>query len=124
MKRKSRVGALNMGSIQDVAVNDVLPATVGFIGAALLSKNISFLTTNPQMANIVKLGGGIVLASMGGGMLTRMGIGVAANGAYNLIAPQINLPAIQLLPPGQRSMYLAGTPEMVMPEGNTVVKVQ
>jgi hypothetical protein len=130
-RKKSRVGALNMNSIQSVAVNDVLPATVGFVAGALISKNISFLTNNPEMSNLVKLGGGIVLASMGNGLITRMGVGLAANGAYNLIAKQINLPQIQLLPPGQRSMYLAGnssgmygTPEFVSPDGNTVVKMQ
>lgn len=117
MKRKrSKVGALSMGSIQDVAMNDVLPAAVGFIAGGLLQKNIQMMTDNPTIANVVKIAGGVVLASQGSGLLFRMGVGLAANGVYNAVAPQLNLPSISLLPPGQASVYLSGTPMSVLQE--------
>lgn len=114
MKRK-RIGALKMGGIQDIAVDQVLPAVVGYLAGEILTKQLTFLGNNATMANIVKLGGGLLLASQGNGMLNRAGIGLAANGGIALVLPSLEKAGIaRLLPPGVPSAYIAA-PQYLAP---------
>jgi hypothetical protein len=66
---------------------------------------------NSTTGNIIKLAGGIFLAAQGGGLVTRMGIGLAANGAVGFALPALqkaNIAGVNLLPPGSFAAKLSG----------------
>ena len=109
MKRK-KIGALKTGGIANILIQEAVPAAVGFLAADLLTKNLSFLSSNPTMASVVKIGGGALLAAQGGGMFAGIGVGMAANGVVSFAKPVFNMTGMGLLPPGMPSRYLAGTP--------------
>src|SRR5262245_16480719 len=119
MKRK-RIGALKTGGITDIAMQDVLPAVIGYLAGEVIDKQLTFLNNNPMMGNIVKLGGGLFLAAQGNGIINRAGIGLAANGGVSLVLPSLQKANIaRLLPPGVPSAYIAAPP-MYTPEGARV----
>ena len=118
MKRKKRIGALNAGGIGNVLIQEAVPAALGFLAADLLTKNLSFLSSNPTIGNVVKIGAGALIAGQGG-MLAGVGIGIAANGVVSFAKPVFNLNGMGLLPPGNPSRYVAGIGE-VFPTGDAV----
>lgn len=123
MKRRKRIGALNAGGIGSTLINQALPVAVGFLAGKLLTKNISFLSSNPTMGNVVKIAGGALLAGQGG-MLAGVGVGIAADGVASFAGPVFNISGMGLLPPGNPSRYVAGTPGagmgLVVPTGDAV----
>lgn len=122
MARK-RIGAFKTSAIQNTLMDDVVPAAVGYIVGEVLTKQLNFLSSNPTVGNVVKLAGGVVLASQGGGLLTRMGVGLAANGAVGFVIPALrNAGIARLLPADVSSFAVAGTPEML--NEPVAVKVQ
>lgn len=121
MKKKGKMRGINAGGVVNILTQQALPAAIGFVAADLITKNLSFLSTNPTMANLVKVAGGAFLASQGGGMLSGVGVGIAANGVVAFAKPVFNLNGVGLLPPGIPSRYLAGTP-VAQPEGAAQLK--
>lgn len=117
-KRKKRIGALNAGGIGNVLIQEAVPAALGFLAADLLTKNLSFLSSNPTIGNVVKIGAGALIAGQGG-MLAGVGVGIAANGVVSFAKPVFNLNGMGLLPPGNPSRYVAGIGE-VFPTGDAV----
>lgn len=114
-KRKRRsVSGLNAKDIQGIAIDSVLPATIGFLVGQILTKQLTvFQGKNATIANAAKIAGGIVLASQGSGMLNNMGIGIAAEGANAIVLPMLKkggIARVNLLPPGEPSVYLSGIP--------------
>ena len=106
----------NAGGVVGVLTQQALPAAIGFVAADLLTKNLAFLSTNPTMGNLVKVAGGAFLATQSG-MLSGVGVGIAANGVVAFAKPVFNLNGVGLLPPGVPSRYLAGTPGAVPADG-------
>lgn len=109
MKRK-RIGAFNSKGAVNTLTQQAIPAALGFLAADLLTKNLSFLSSNPTVGNAVKIGAGVLLAGQGG-MLSGLGVGMAANGVVSFAKPVFNLNGVGLLPPGVPSRYLAGVPD-------------
>lgn len=106
MKRKhKKINGLNTGGIGNILMQEAIPAALGFLAADLATKNLSFLSSNPTIGNVVKIAGGALLASSGGGMMAGLGVGIAANGVVSFAKPVFNL---GLLPPGNPSRYVAG----------------
>lgn len=118
MKRK-RMNGLKMGGIGNTLIQQVLPAAGGFIAGKILTKQLTFLSTNSTVGNLVKIGAGAILAGQRGGFLSAMGVGLAAEGAVGFIQPALESGGIALLPPGQPSRYLAGIdiPDVATPNG-------
>jgi hypothetical protein len=107
MKRK-RIGAMSASGIQG-AVTQALPIAGGYLVGEILTKQLTFLQNNPLMGNIVKLAAGAFLASSGKGLVSGMGIGLAANGAVGAVLPSLQKGGIaRLLPPGVPSAIVAG----------------
>jgi len=102
MARKRKISGL--GDAVGIATN-LLPLVGGFILGSVIEKQFLSGTT---YGHIVKLGGGIALASMTKGMISQAGVGMALNGAVDFI--QENMPTIGLLPPGVPARYIAGSP--------------
>ena len=123
MKKRSKMRGFNAGGVVGVITQQALPAAIGYVAADLLTKNLSFLSTNPTMGNLVKVAGGAFLATQGG-MLSGVGVGMAANGVVSFAKPVFNLNGVGLLPPGVPSRYLAGTPgaQAVTAEGSATLK--
>lgn len=110
MKRRKRIGAFKTSGVIDTITQQALPAALGYLAADLLTKNLSFLSSNPTIGNVVKIGAGALLAGQGG-MFGGLGVGMAANGVVSFAKPVFNLNGVGLLPPGVPSRYLAGVPE-------------
>lgn len=109
-KKKRGVNGFSNG-LQSVAMNDVLPATVGYLAGEVLDKQLTMFAGNSTTGNIIKLAGGIFLAAQGGSLITRMGIGLAANGAVGFALPALqkaNIAGVNLLPPGSYAAKLSG----------------
>lgn len=122
MKKRNRMGALKTGGLVNIVTQEALPVAVGYLVGDLLTKNLSFLSSNPIMGNVIKIGAGVLLAGQGGGMMAGLGVGVAANGVVNFAKPVFKLDGMGLLPPGMPSRYLAGTPANVIEEGGMQIK--
>ena len=104
MKRRKRISGLSdAGSI----ATGILPVLGGYLLANVVQKQ--FLSGS-SYANIVKLGGGIILASMTKGMISQLGVGMALNGAVDIAKPALESAGLGLLPPGDPSRYIAGVP--------------
>jgi len=110
-KKRRGVNGFSTNGLQSVAMNDVLPATIGYLAGEVLDKQLTLFAGNSNTGNIIKLAGGIFLAAQGGGLLTRMGIGLAANGAVGFGLPMLqkaNIAGVNLLPPGSYAAKLSG----------------
>lgn len=127
MKRK-RIGArkgFSMDAVQGMIMNDVLPGAAGYLAGEVLDKQLTLLAKNNTTASLVKVGGGLALSIFADGFLGKMGIGLAVNGATGLALPALEkagIASINLLPPGQRSYYMAGTPATVRQTENVLVQ--
>lgn len=107
MKRK-RIGksGLNSKGITNMVTQDLLPVVGGYVVGDML---ISKLGTNlPVAPRWIKLAGGAILGVTQKGMLSRVGLGLAASGAIELVSDAIKGPGVGLLNPGQSPYYLAG----------------
>lgn len=106
-----------MANLQDSVINDVAPAAVGYVAGEVLDKQLTLFTNKPGVANAIKIGGGLALMAFGpSGFVGRMGVGLAANGAVGLAMPVLEktgIASINLMPPGQRSYLVSGTPEVM-----------
>lgn len=102
MKRRKRISGL--GDASSIAMG-LLPLVGGYLLGNVIEKQ--FLAGSTY-GNIVKLGGGIVLASMSKGMVAQLGIGMAINGAVDIAQPALESAGLGLLPPGAPARYLAG----------------
>lgn len=125
MKRK-RIGAVSAKGIQG-AVMEALPIAGGFIVGNILSKQLTFLSNNPTTGALVKVVAGAVLASSGKGIVSNMGIGIAANGVADVALPALQRGGIaRLLPPGVPSALVAGVGsiDQAAAEAGYMVKVQ
>lgn len=104
-------------NLANIATQTVLPAAIGYLAGQILSKQLTFLSNNPMVGNLVKIGGGIFLAGQGKGMVSGIGAGIAINGAADLVLPALQksgLAGINLLPPGAPNYGMSGlrgTPE-------------
>lgn len=102
MKRRKKISGLgDAGSI----ATGMLPILGGFLLANIVEKQ--FLAGS-SYANIVKLGGGIALASMTKGTVAQLGVGMALNGAVDIAQPALESAGLGLLPPGAPARYVAG----------------
>lgn len=125
MKRK-RIGAkkgFSMDALQSTVMNDVLPGAAGYIAGEVLDKQLTIFAKRNTTASLVKVGGGLALAAFADGFLGKMGIGLAVNGATGLALPALEkagIASINLLPPGQRSYYITGTPGTAVRQPETV----
>lgn len=112
MARRKSIRGISANGIQG-ALMATLPIAGGYIAGEILTKQLTMLASNQNMGNIIKLGAGVVLASSGKGMVSQLGIGLAANGATGFIAPALrNAGIARLLPPGVPSALITGTPLM------------
>lgn len=114
MKRK-RIGkkAYSSANLQSLVMNAVVPGTAGYIAGEVLDKQLTILAKNNTVAALVKVGGGMALSMFVDGFLGKMGVGLAVSGAVSLALPALEkagIASINLLPPGQRSYYITGTP--------------
>ena len=100
----------NAGGVVGVITQQALPAAIGYVAADLLTKNLSFLSTNPTMGNLVKVAGGAFLATQGG-MLSGVGVGIAANGVVAFAKPVFNLNGMGLLPPCLPAVAMPKSPK-------------
>lgn len=105
MKRKRRISGLgDAGSI----ATGLLPILGGYLLGNVIEKQFLSGTT---YGNIVKLGGGIVLASMSKGFVSQLGVGMALNGAVDIAQPALESAGLGLLPPSMPSRWVAGIPQ-------------
>lgn len=107
MKRRKRSRVHGFGDIQNTVMNGVLPAAAGYVAGDVLTKQLTFLASNANTGNLVKLAAGIFLSGQRG-FVGGMGVGLAANGAVGFILPALKNSGIALLPPGVPARYLAG----------------
>ena len=127
MKRK-RIGAkkgFSMDAVQSALINDVLPGAAGYLAGEVLDKQLTLFTQKTTTASLIKVGGGLALSVLADGFLGKMGIGIAVSGAASLALPALEkagMASINLLPPGQRSYYMAGTPATVRQTENVLVQ--
>jgi len=102
MKRRKKISGLS--DVTGIATG-LLPIFGGFLLANIVEKQLLAGTT---YGNIVKLGGGLVIASMTTGMVSKLGMGMALNGAVDLAQPSLESAGLGLLPPGMPARYVAG----------------
>jgi len=109
MKRRTsrRINGRGFSGIQNVLVDQVLPIAGGMLIGNILSKQLTFLSNNPTTGNMVKLAGGVLLATQGG-FMSGLGVGLAANGAAGFVAPALEAAGLGLLPPGVPSYQVNG----------------
>lgn len=111
MKRRKRIGAMSAKGLQG-AVMDALPIAGGYLAAAVLDKQLTFLSNNPTTGAIVKIALGAIVASSGSGAMSGIGVGIAANGVTSFALPALQKGGIaRLLPPGTPSALVAGVGE-------------
>lgn len=105
MARKRRISGLgDAGSI----ATGLLPILGGYLLGNIVEKQ--FLS-GTSYGNVVKLGGGILLASMSKGMVAQLGVGMALNGAVDIAQPALESAGLGLLPPQLPSRWVAGIPQ-------------
>ena len=80
-KKRKRISGL--GDAGSIAMN-LLPIAGGFLLANVVEKQ--FLAGS-SYANIVKLAGGVAIASMTKGTIAQLGVGMALNGAVDIAQP-------------------------------------
>lgn len=97
------------GSIGN-AVSDLLPVLAGFAVGQIATKQLTFLSSNPDTGNMVKLAAGLFFAGSKG-FVGGMAKGVALQGAAGLAMPVLESSGLGLLPPGVPARYIAGIPE-------------
>ncbi len=102
MKRRKRISGL--GDVGGIATG-LLPILGGYLLGNIVEKQFLSGTT---YGNIVKLGGGLVLASMSKGFVAQLGVGMALNGAVDITQPALEAAGLGLLPPGAPARYMAG----------------
>lgn len=102
MKRKRRISGL--GDAAGIATG-LLPVLGGYLLANVVQKQ--FLSGSAY-GNVIKLGGGLVLASMTKGVISQLGVGMALNGAVEIAQPALESSGLGLLPPGAPARYVAG----------------
>lgn len=107
MKRK-RIGKFSQKNLTDMVTQDLLPVTAGYVGGNMLIAQ--FGDRLPVPGRWLKLGLGAVLGVTQRGILSRVGLGLAAAGAVELVSDAVNGPGMGLLPPGQPSYFLNGVP--------------
>lgn len=96
----------NIGS----GAGELLPILAGFAAGQILTKQLTFLSANPAMGNIIKIGAGLFFSG-GKGFVSGLAKGVALQGATGLAMPVLENAGIALLPPGVPARYIAGIPE-------------
>lgn len=127
-KRKrigARKGGFSMDGLQNTIVNDVLPGAAGYVAGEVLDKQLTLFAKNNTTASLIKVGGGLALSAFADGFLAKVGVGLAVNGAAGLALPALEkagIAQISLLPPGERSYYLAGTPAAVKQQERVVMQ--
>lgn len=104
-RRKSRISG-----IKDIggAAMSLLPLLGGYAVAKILDKT----NLGGQYSNLVKLGGGLLLATSTKGMFSGVGLGVALAGAQDIVGPALQSAGIGILEPGMPARYIAGLGEM------------
>lgn len=108
-KRRKRISGL--GDAGSIAMN-LLPIVGGYLVANIVEKQ--FLSGS-SYGNIVKLAGGVLVASMTKGTIAQLGVGMALNGAVDIVQPALESAGLGLLPPGAPARYMAG----LMDNGST-----
>ena len=91
-------------------LTEMLPIVGGYVIGQIATKQLTFLSSNPGMGNIVKLGAGLFLSG-NKGFIGGLAKGVALNGAAGLVMPVVEGAGLGLLPPGVPARYIAGIPE-------------
>lgn len=113
-KRRKRMSGLgDAGSI----ATGLLPVLGGYLLANVVEKQFLGGTT---YGNIVKLGGGILIASMTKGTVSQLGMGMALNGAVAVAQPALESAGLGLLPPSMPSRWVAGIPQETINSGTTI----
>lgn len=106
MKRKRRISGL--GDAGSIAMG-ILPLAGGFLLANVVAKQLGAGTA--KYSNLIKIGGGLALASMTKGTISKLGVGMALNGIADIGQGAIESAGLGLLPPGAPARYLAGFQE-------------
>jgi len=113
MRKRKISGLGDAGSI----ATGLLPVLGGFLLANVVEKQFLSGTT---YGNIVKLGGGILIASMTKGMVAQLGVGMALNGAVAVAQPALKSDGLGLLPPSMPSRWVAGIPQETINAGGNI----
>ena len=115
MKRRRKISGL--GDAGSIAMS-LLPTAAGFLLANVATKSLG--AGAAQYSNLIKIGGGIVLASMTKGFIAQLGAGMALNGVTALGQGALTAAGMGLLPPGQQTYAIQGLNDF----GSTRVIVQ
>jgi hypothetical protein len=122
-KRIGKRKQFNASNLQNIVMQQVLPGAAGYVVGEVLDGNIKLLAQNNTTASFVKIGGGLLLATMFDGFVGAAGVGMALNGTTNLVLPKLaalNIAGINLLAPGERTYHVAGVPAQLYAEKVTV----
>ena len=103
MARKRRISGL--GDAGSIAMG-LLPLAGGFLLANIVTKQLGGGAA--KYSNLIKVGGGIALASMTKGTIAQLGVGMALNGIADIGQGALESAGLGLLPPGAPARYLAG----------------
>lgn len=103
MKRRKRISGL--GDAGSIAMTGATLA-VGFLLANFVTKQLG--AGSAKYANLIKIGGGLAIASMTKGSLSTIGVGVVTSGITDIGQGALDAAGINLLPPGAPARYLAG----------------
>lgn len=106
MKKRRISGFGGIGS----AAGELIPVVAGYAAGQILSKQLTFLSANPTMGNLVKVAAGLFFAG-NKGMIGGLAKGIALNGAAGFVMPVLEQSGLGLLPPGMPARYIAGVPE-------------
>jgi hypothetical protein len=91
--KKRRKSKKRVSGIEDIPVQLVLGAIAGNVASKkvfpMLLDKVEFLKTNPMLGTAIKVGGGLLLASMKNELVQGVGIGMAADGAGEMVAKMI-----------------------------------
>lgn len=101
-KKGKRISGI--GDAGSIAMN-LLPIVGGYLLGNVVEKQ--FLS-GTSYANIAKLAGGVIIASMTKGTIAQLGVGMALNGAVDIAQPALESAGLGLLPPGAPARYMAG----------------
>lgn len=107
MSKKNRISGFGgIGS----AAGELLPVLAGYALGNIAKRQLTFLSANPTMGNIVQVAAGLFFAG-NKGMIGGLAKGIALNGAAGFVMPVIEQSGLGLLPPGMPARYIAGVPE-------------